>query len=129
MDGRLSERWRRAVSSLKESGLRVAFMRSELLRRGLPDVARALDNLCSDAEQADPGARDVLGAVVPVLSDPVLAERVMHLREAAAAGALLPLSRLLRQGARRHGLLHEPHVDERMLATSSSGRVLTLGER
>ncbi|WP_437622843.1 hypothetical protein [Sorangium sp. So ce1151] len=127
----LAERWRRAVSSLKELRLRVAYLRSELLRDDLLSVARALDDLCRDAEQASPVARDVLGAAVPVLADPALSERVEQLRELAASGALLSLSRLLRRKPRRHEAqpTSSPPPDERHLATSSAGRALTLGER
>jgi hypothetical protein len=125
----LAERWRRAVSSLKELGLRVAFMRSEITRGAPEEVARALDDLCRDAEQADPFARDVLGAVMPAFADPALAELVEQLRDIASASALLPLSRLLRRRGRRHDASPSPRVDERKLATSITGRVLTLGER
>ncbi|WP_437590145.1 hypothetical protein [Sorangium sp. So ce1000] len=126
----LAGRWRRAISSLKELRLRVAFLRSEVLRADLLAVARALDDLCRDAEQANPTARDVLGAVVPSLADPALSERVEQLRELASSHALLPLSRLLRRKARRpEAQPTSPAPDERLLATSSAGRALTLGER
>ncbi|WP_437654962.1 hypothetical protein [Sorangium sp. So ce1182] len=111
--------------------MRVAYLRSELLRDDLLSVARALDDLCRDAEQASPAARDVLGSAVPVLADPALSERVEQLRELAASGALLSLSRLLRRKPRRHEAqpTSSPPPDERHLATSSAGRALTLGER
>ncbi|WP_437317267.1 hypothetical protein [Sorangium sp. So ce385] len=126
----LAERWRRAVSSLKELRLRVAFLRSEMLRAEPAAVARALDDLCRDAEQADPAARDVLGAVVPVLADPAFSDRVAQLRELAASLALLSLSRLLRRKARRREAQPaSPAPDERQVATSGAGRALTLGER
>ncbi|WP_437676531.1 hypothetical protein [Sorangium sp. So ce131] len=127
----LAERWRRAVPSLKELRLRVAFLRSEMLRAEAVAVARALDDLCRDAEQASPVARDVLSAAVPVLADPAFAERVEQLRELAASSALLSLSRLLRRKARRHEAAPPPAPppDERRLAASSAGRALTLGER
>ncbi|WP_438017619.1 hypothetical protein WMF18_00345 [Sorangium sp. So ce315] len=127
----LAERWRRAVSSLKEPRLRVAYLRSELLRDDLSSVARALDDLCRDAEQASPAARDVLGAAVPVLADPALSGRVEQLRELAASGALLSLSRLLRRKPRRHEApsAWPPPGDERHVAASGAGRALTLGER
>ncbi|WP_437577554.1 hypothetical protein [Sorangium sp. So ce887] len=115
---------------MKELRLRVAFVRSEMLRAEPASVARALDDLCRDAEQADPGARDVLGAVVPVLADPALSERVEQLRELAPSLSLLSLSRLLRRKARRHEAQPaSPAPDERRLATSSAGRALSLGER
>ncbi|XXX77220.1 hypothetical protein WMF30_00395 [Sorangium sp. So ce134] len=115
---------------MKELRLRVAFVRSEMLRAEPSSVARALDDLCRDAEQADPAARDVLGAVVPVLADPALSERVAQLRELAASLALLSLSRLLRRKARRREAQPaSPAPDERHVPTSSAGRALTLGER
>ena len=110
--------------------LRVAFLRSELLRIGPADVAPALDALCAAAEQADPLARDVLVAVVQVIADPALAPFVEELRAAAASRALLPLARLLRRKARASdGSQPPPAIDERKLAAARSGRVLTLGER
>ncbi|WP_437635301.1 hypothetical protein [Sorangium sp. So ce854] len=127
----LAERWRRAVSSLKEPRLRVAYLRSELLRDDVSAVARALDDLCADAEQASPAARDVLGAAVPALADPALSGRVEQLREIAASGALLSLSRLLRRKPRRREApsASPPPDDERHVAAPGAGRALTLGER
>jgi hypothetical protein len=119
--------WRRAVSSLKDIELRAAFVRSEILRAAPADVAAVLDALCEAAEQADPIARDVLGAAVPVLVDPDLAPLVDELRAIAAARALLPLARLLRR--RNQPGEPPPGPEEPKLATASSGRVLTLGER
>lgn len=126
--GSLSQRWRRAVAGLKEVELRIALMRTDVVRVEVAALAAALDEICAAAEQADPAAREVLGAVMPVLTDPAFEARVDELRGAAAEGALLPLSRLLRR-RRRAGDPAAPAVDERLLATSSSGRVLTLGER
>jgi hypothetical protein len=118
------------VSSLKEVELRAAFVRSELLHAATADAAGALDDLCAAAEQADPLARDVLGAAVQVLTDPVLAPLVDELRALAAARSLLPLARLLRRKVRAaEASQPSPAVDDRKLATSRSGRVLTLGER
>lgn len=118
------------MSSLKELELRAAYVRSELLRAGAADAAAPLDALCAAAEQADPPARDVLGAVVQVLADPALAPFVEELRAVAVARALLPLARLLRRKPRApEGSQPAPAVNERKLATSRSGRVLTLGER
>jgi hypothetical protein len=118
------------VSSLKEVELRAAFVRSELLHAATADAAGALDDLCAAAEQADPLARDVLGAAVQVLADPALAPLVDELRALAAARSLLPLARLLRRKARAaEASQPPPAVDDRKLATSRSGRVLTLGER
>jgi hypothetical protein len=53
----LSTRWSRSIPSLRETGLRIAYLRAELVRRPLVAVAGALDELCGLAEQADPVAR------------------------------------------------------------------------
>lgn len=132
--GNLSRRWRRAVAALKEIELRIALMRTEVIQVEAAAVAAALDEICAAAEQADPAAREVLGAVMPVLADPALGARIEELRSIAAAEALLPLGRLLRR-RRRSDDGHAPGSpsvdarDERHLATATSGRVLTLGER
>ena len=129
----LAARWSRSVPSLREIPLRVAYLRSELTGRPLAAVAGALDELCGRAEQADPVAREVLAAAVTVLTDPGSADLVDALRQVADHAALLPLARLLRRRSRvtmeREPAQGRPVVDERTLATSSSGRVLTLGER
>lgn len=124
----LAARWSRSVPALREAGLRVAYLRSELSQRPLIEVAGALDDLAGRAEQADPVAREVLSAAVTALADPGCADLVEALRALADREALLPLSRLLRRRPRPEPQ-PEPPVDERKLATSSSGRVLTLGER
>ncbi len=125
----LAARWSRSVPSLREIPLRVAYLRSELLGRPLAAVAGALDELCGRAEQADPVAREVLSAAVTVLADPASADLADALRQVAEHAALLPLARLLRRKSRGEPAPERPAVDERALATSSSGRVLTLGER
>ncbi len=125
----LAARWSRSVPSLREASLRVAYLRVELVERPLVDVAAALDALSGRAEQADPLSREVLAAVVTTLADPALDPLADALRRIADREAMLPLSRLLRRRARGEAQPEGPAVDERMLATSSSGRVLTLGER
>ncbi|APR84896.1 Hypothetical protein A7982_10245 [Minicystis rosea] len=124
----LSARWSRSVPALREAGLRVAYLRVELTQKPLAEVAAALDALAGRAEQADPIAREVLTTAVTVLADPASADLVDALRALAEHEALLPLARLLRRRARAVPTA-EPAVDDRHLATSSSGRVLTLGER
>ena len=126
----LAARWSRSVPALRESSLRVAYLRSELARLPLAEVAAALDALSGRAEQADPVAREVLGAAVTALAEPTSAPLVDALRKLAEREAWLALSRLLRRRARGEPAPDPvPPVDERTLATSSSGRVLTLGER
>jgi hypothetical protein len=125
----LAARWSRAIPSLIEPSMRVSYLRAELLRRPLVQVAAALDALCGRAEQADPISREVLATAVTVLADPASSDLVDTLRQLAEHEALLPLSRLLRRRQRGEHAPDKPVVDERTLATSSSGRVLTLGER
>jgi hypothetical protein len=117
------------VPSLRETELRVAFLRSELERGQVDDVAVALDELCGQAEQADPRAREVLTATVTALHDPALAERIDTLRELASERGLLSLGRMLRRRASQTSPPPPPDDDDRRLITSRTGRVLTLGER
>ncbi|HSN98218.1 MAG TPA: hypothetical protein VLS89_07965 [Candidatus Nanopelagicales bacterium] len=129
LPGPLASRWRRLAFAVKEVELRIALLRRDLEAADLRALGAALDEICGAAEQADPAARQVLAAVMPTLADPDLAPRVDALRSLAAAEALLPLGRLLRRPRRAAGSREAPSVDERKLATGSSGRVLTLGER
>jgi hypothetical protein len=124
----LAARWLRSVPALRESALRTSYLRAELERRPLALVAGALDALCGRAEQADPIAREVLAAAVTVLTDPGFADLTAALRALADREALLPLGRLLRRRRGEHAP-DPPPVDERTLPVSSTGRVLTLGER
>lgn len=124
----IASRWSRSVPALREASLRVAYLRTELAERPLVEVAAALDDLCGRAEQADPVAREILAAAVTLLADPAETDLVEALRMIADRDALLPLARLLRRRPRSEPP-PEPPVDERKLATSKSGRVLTLGER
>jgi hypothetical protein len=125
----LAARWSRSVPSLKEPKLRVAYLRAELSSRPLAEIAVALDALAARAEQAEPVAREVLAAAVTVLADPSVSDRKDALRAIADRDALLPLGRLLRARARPSSAMEVPRVDERTLASSSTGRPLTLGER
>jgi hypothetical protein len=124
----LAARWSRSVPALREADLRVAYLRAELGAHPVVAVAGALDELSGRAEQADPLAREVLGAVVTALADPAQEALVGALRALAEREALLPLGRLLRRRHREEPE-SEPTVDERRLAAHPSGRVLTLGER
>jgi hypothetical protein len=145
-------RWTRSVTALRETALRAAFLRSEIARADIDALATALNDLCARAEQADPLAREVLVAMVAALSDPELKARIEAVRALASEQALWPLARLLRQG-RRTRRAHPRHRQacpdpeptsgtrssspppapsqpgQRGIATSASGRPLTLGER
>ncbi|MFO0756763.1 MAG: hypothetical protein U0359_09740 [Byssovorax sp.] len=123
----LAQRWLRATTSLRESALRVAYLRSEIERHPVDDLALALDEVCSLAEQADPRAREVLSAAVSVFADPAFLDRIEELRALAARDALLALGRLFR--FRDEEREREAPVDKRRIATSATGRTLTLGER
>ncbi len=125
----LAARWSRSGPTLRESALRAAYLRTELTERPLVLVAKALDQLCGLAEQADPTAREVLATAVTVLADPASTDLVDALRQLAGHEALLPLGRLLRRRPRGEPPPDRPVTDERTLAQSRSGRVLTLGER
>ncbi|UQA61938.1 hypothetical protein [Polyangium aurulentum] len=124
----LGERLLRALPALREEKLRTAFLRSELEREGIEGAARALDAVSALAEQADPTAREVIAALVPLLSDPAQAAWIESLREVARREALLSLSRLLRRrGASKS--VPPPAPEERGHAIEPGGRRLTLGER
>ncbi|EYF05544.1 hypothetical protein [Chondromyces apiculatus] len=114
---------------MKEVELRVAVLRRDVLDTQAEELAQALDTVCGAAEQADPVAREILGAVMPTLTDVTLVERFDALRAIASAEALLPLGRLLRRPRSSPEVRERSSTDERLLATSRSGRVLTLGER
>jgi hypothetical protein len=124
----LAERWKRSLPSVRESALRAAFLRSELLAADRDAAAEALDSLADGAEQADPVARDVLAAALPTLTDPAHLEWVEALRETAQERSLLALARLLR---RRRASDAPDHGDPatRPLRTPPGARTLTLGER
>src|SRR5256885_12812430 len=92
----LAKRWRKACRSL-DGGIRVAYLRSELLAQPLPLVAQALDEVCSAAEQAEPDARELLIAVVDLMTDENQSRLAQQLREEAAGAAHLALARPLRR--------------------------------
>lgn len=128
------ERARALYASLLSGGLAVPelemrrdWVRDLLSRVPLAEAARALDLLCSDAEQAAPEARELLGSIVLLLLDAESEALAQHLREEAAGASLLSLGRLLRRPP--------PHIERRESRTEKpvpdygKGRALTLGER
>jgi hypothetical protein len=133
----LVARWRRTFKALHGS-LRVAYLRTEITSAPLSEVARALDRVCADAEQADPNARELLIAIVDLFAQDSQAVLAQRLREEAAAHPLLSLARLLRrplalpsQGIPGAG---EPHgapqpPNEVRVPDYGVGRTFTLGER
>lgn len=134
--GGLSDRLCRALPALREATFRTAYLRSELLRVTPEEAARALDAVAGRAEQADPVAREVMTALVPILSDPALEAWVEELRACGVAEALLSLSRLLRRhrksaagGPPSSRAGSAPAPEERGVALEPGGRPLSLGER
>jgi hypothetical protein len=123
----LGQRWCRAIPPLRVSGLRVAFLRHEL-ELAAPDLAaRALDEICSRAEQADPRAREVLTAALPVFADPSFEAFVRAYRAVALRESLLALGRLLRRTAPPRAREADGVPPEE--ARPRAARALTLGER
>jgi len=124
----LSRRWRKACRSF-DGGLRVAYLRSELLARPLPLVAEALDDVCAAAEQAEPDARELLVALVDLVAEKDDARLAQRLREEAAGAALLALARLLRRPLATPSRPAPPPNAAARVPDYGAGRTLTLGER
>jgi len=123
----LSLRWRRASRAL-EGGLRVAYLRSEMRSQPLPQVARALDEVCASAEQAEADARELLIAVVDLLAEREEEKFFQRLREEAVGSSLLSLGRLLRRPITTSMRPPAPGAEGRV-PDYGTGRTLTLGER
>jgi hypothetical protein len=106
--------------------MRDAWVRDALLRRPLPLIARVLEAVCFDTEQASPDAHEVLGSVVRVLIAPAQAGLVEGLRAEATEHSLLSLGRMLRRPPPRPPLESTP---EPMIPSYGTARPLSLGER
>jgi hypothetical protein len=124
----LSARWRRASRALA-GGLRVAYLRSEMLGHPLAHVARALDEVCAGAEQAEADARELLIAVVDLLAEGLEVKFWQSLREEAVGSSLLSLGRLLRRPVTTSMRPPAPAASESRVPDYGTGRTLTLGER
>ena len=112
------------TAAIVDLPMRDAWVREQLQRASLPEAARALDQLCQDAEQASPAARIVLMSVIRALLQDE-SSLGQHLREEAAAHSLLSLDRFLRWPTYQHPGA-DPHSRPMPQGT---GRPLTLGER
>ncbi len=129
MNGRL-ERWLATISGLTDHPLQVSYARSELAEGSPEELAGAFDELCRAVDYVNEGARDVLGAFVPLIIDPDLLERVGAIRAAAGDAQLPAACRLLRCSTRRgHFLDREDDTPNVNLPQRADGRPLTLGER
>ncbi len=121
----------RATRSLAEPALRASYLTELLQRSELAPLARALDVLCSRAEQAEEPAREVLIALVDALNGEAVKSTVQLLREEAVGESLLALERLIRQplAPLRLPQAAPSPLEEDRPAEYGRGRPLTLGER
>jgi hypothetical protein len=128
----LCERWLKRIPHLAGAKLRVALVRTELWAAPPAEAAMALDALCQRADAFEADAREVLAALVPVVTALESLERVDALRELALAAPLPAAYRLLR-ASHAAGHLLDADVDEeaaqRGIPEGRDGRPLTLGER
>lgn len=121
------ERLKRAVLSLPELTLRVEWLREYLQGKDVQTTARELDDLCEASERSDLAAREVLLALVMVLTRLGDAPATERLRAYAEEHRLLNLERLLRRAPHQESdraLEPTPPVPD-----YGMGRELTLGER
>jgi hypothetical protein len=96
----------------------------------LPALARALDRVCTRAEQAEEPAREALVAIVDALTSAGVAAFVQRLREEVAGESLLALERLIRQPLVPVRPSQVPQaIEEDRPPDYGRGRPLTLGER
>jgi hypothetical protein len=105
----------------------VAYLRSEIESHPLAHVARALDEVCARAEQAEADARELLIAVVDLLAEGGDVQISQRLREEAVGSSLLSLGRLLRRPVTTS--MRPPAAAESRVPDYGTGRSLTLGER
>ncbi|HEY8943769.1 MAG TPA: hypothetical protein VIM73_05880 [Polyangiaceae bacterium] len=120
-----SERIKTVICSLREPGLRTAFLRDYLGQGDDPVRVSALDELCACAARGNPDAREAALAVAMLLAalaeDPLL-DRVGR---TAAVSGLAALGRLLRRAPE---LTPRDEVPAR-LPEYARDRELSLGER
>jgi len=92
-------------------------------------VARALDEVCAGAEQAEADARELLIAVVDLFAEGEV-QFSQRLREEAIGSSLLSLGRLLRRPVTTSMRPPAPPGSENSRVPDyGTGRTLTLGER
>ena len=118
----------RVTRALPDLALRTSYVSDILATTPIDKLARALDRLCAQAEQAEGPARETLLSVVDALGACHAREVAQRLREEAAGGALLSLERLVRQLPPARPL-PEVETSEQRVPDYVKGRPLTLGER
>jgi hypothetical protein len=128
----LAEQILRATRSLADPALRVSYLCAVFREHPIEELARALDTICADAEQASEPSRGVLVALVDAVNAPEAAAVVQTLREQALGDSLLALERVLRRPA-TPSVAAAPRdalkPAEERVPDYGRGRSLTLGER
>jgi hypothetical protein len=119
----------RVTRALPDLSLRVSYITGVLTTTPVPLLARALDDLCARAEQAEEPAREVLLSVVDALALPERQGIAQLLREEAAGESLLSLERLVRQPPPSRAATESDPGGEPRVPEYVKGRTLTLGER
>jgi hypothetical protein len=122
-------RWLGICRRLVDHPLRVAWAKAELEQTPVEELARALDDVCRGGEQMSVAARDVLDALVPVVTDVSQLGRVGAIRVVAQAEHLMSASRFLRCSTPEGHLLSESREGHHGVLQRADGRPLTLGER
>ncbi|MBL8612349.1 MAG: hypothetical protein JNL38_33720 [Myxococcales bacterium] len=124
-----ADRFVRAVRSLSDANVRLAYVLTHVRDLAPERLAPILEVVCSRAEQADPAAREVLVSLLDAAREPAVTEAVQRLREQAVGEAFVALERALRNPmlGRSSALPEDP--DEDRVPDYGRGRPLTLGER
>ncbi|HEV8245593.1 MAG TPA: hypothetical protein VGP93_07485, partial [Polyangiaceae bacterium] len=126
MDGG-QERLKRVVLALPELPLRVEWLREYLVMGSTAGIARELDTLCEASESSDLPAREVVLALVMLLTKLGEHATVERLRAYADEHHLLSLARLLRRAPARPADLRR--AETLPVPDYGTGRELTVGER
>jgi hypothetical protein len=118
----------RVTRALPDLSLRASYVSGLLATTPIGSLAKALDELCARAEQAEEPAREALLSVVDALGTPEAQSIAQQLREEAAGESLWALERLVRRAPSPRT---EPELDptKERIPDYVKGRNLTLGER
>jgi len=123
----------RVTRALPDLPLRASYVSGLFATTPIATLARALDQLCARAEQAEEPAREVLLSVVDALGKAESQGVAQRLREEAAGESLWALERLVRRAPspRVEGEAGPGATDptKERIPDYVKGRALTLGER
>ena len=126
----LASRFCRVIPALRDIPMRSAVLQNDLEVAGTYGAARALEIAARRAEQADPAAREVIAALMPILANPQRRAWVDALRQTAKQEALLSLVRLLMRRAKPADTAVDGHSEPpTSMPLEPGGRPLSLGER